>query len=254
MGNNQNDEIEIDIMQIARLLWSKAVIIILTGIIFGITALLGSKFFLKPVYESTTNLYVLTRQNQGVTTFTDIQSSTQLTKDYKILVTSRAVTEKVISELKLDMTSEALAGSIQVNTTTDSRVLEIVVSNNDQYKAKEIADKVASISADSICSIMDIDKVNIIDEANFPTYPVSPNVKRNAVIAGLLGIILASAVIIAKFLLDDTVRTAEDIEKYFGMSTLALIPLSEEMYDGDGNKKKKKKKTSANTTRKQGER
>ena len=68
MGNNQNDEIEIDIMQIARLLWSKAVIIILTGIIFAITALLGSKFFLKPVYESTTNLYVLTRQNEGVTT------------------------------------------------------------------------------------------------------------------------------------------------------------------------------------------
>lgn len=253
--NIQNDEIEIDIMQMIRLLWSKAVIIIMTGIILGLIALLGSKLFISPVYQSSTQLYVINRQSEGTTTLTDLQSSTQLAKDYKILVTSRTVTEKVISDLKLDMTAEALADKITVNAGTDSRVLEIVVLDNDQYKAKEIADKVAQISADTICKIMDIEKVNIIDEANFPPSPVSPNVKKNAVIAGILGILLASAVVIIRFLLNDTIRSAEDIEKYLGISTLALIPLSEELYDGESSKKKKKKKKPSpnNNVRKQGE-
>lgn len=251
--NKQNDEIEIDLRQILGLLWSKALIIIMVGIILGLIALIGSKLFISPVYQSSTKLYILNRQNAtGTTTLSDIQTSTQLTKDYKILVTSRTVTEQVISELGLDMTAAQLAGSITVNTPTDTRVLEIVVQNHDQYKAKEIADKVAQISADSICKIMDTEKVNVIEAGDFPSAPVSPNVKKNALIAAILGMLLSSAVIIVKFLMNDTIRSSEDIEKYLGISTLALIPLSEELNDGEGRKKKKKRSSSSvNHARKQ---
>lgn len=77
-------------------------------------------------------------QSQGTTTLSDLQSSTQLTQDYMILVKSRTVTEKVISDLGLNTTNEKLAKQISVSTPSDSRVLEITVSNNDQYEAKRI--------------------------------------------------------------------------------------------------------------------
>jgi len=255
--NKQNDEIEIDIRQIAGVILHNIVIIIAAGIIVGILALLTSKLILKPIYESSTKLYIINRQSDAATTYSDIQSSTQLTKDYKILITSRTVTEQVISELNLDMTSDQLANSITVNTPTDTRILEITIENQDQYKAKEIADKVAQISSDRICKIMQIEDVNIVDQANFPTAPVSPNVKKNTLIGGILGILLAAAFVIIRFLMNDTVRSSEDIEKYFGISTLALIPIADELNDGEDDKKKRKKKkkrvTSNNNVRKLGE-
>ena len=102
----RSDEVEIDLRQIFSIILSKIVIIVLVGIIFGLAALIGSKLLIKPTYQSTTSLYVLNRQSQGTTTYSDLQSSTQLTQDYVVLVTSRSVTEKVISELKLDLTND----------------------------------------------------------------------------------------------------------------------------------------------------
>jgi len=149
-----------------------------------------------------------------------------------------------------------LANSITVDTPTDTRILDITVANHDQYKAKEIADKVAQISSDSICKIMQIEDVNIVDEANFPSAPVSPNVKKNTMIGGILGILLAAAFVIIRFLLNDTIRSSEDIERYLGISTLALIPIEEDLNDKQNLKKKKKKKkkvSSNDNVRKPGE-
>lgn len=241
-----NDEIEIDLRQIFVVIMSKIVIILLVGVIFGLVAFIGSKLFIKPVYQSQTSLYVLNKQTQGTTTLSDLQSSTQLTKDYMILVKSRTVTEKVISDLNLDITNEELAKKISVSTPSDSRVLEITVSSNDQYEAKRIADKVAEISADSICDIMQIEKVNVFEEANIPQYPSSPNCLKNAIIAFLLGLVIAIAVVVVRFIMNDTINTSEDIEKYLGISTLALIPLSEDLDDStDVSARKKKRKHSS---------
>lgn len=241
-----NDEIEIDLRQIFVVIVSRIVIIFLVGVIFGLAAFIGSKLLIKPVYQSQTSLYVLNKQSQGTTTLSDLQSSTQLTKDYMILVKSRTVTEKVISDLGLNMTNDQLASKISVTTPSDSRVLEITVSSNDQYEAKRIADKVAEISASSICDIMQIEKVNVFEEANVPQDPSSPNCLKNAIIAFALGMVLAIAVVVIRFIMNDTINTSEDIEKYLGISTLALIPLSEDLDDStDVSVRKKKKHSSA---------
>jgi capsular polysaccharide biosynthesis protein len=228
---------------------SRIVMILLVGIIFGLAAFIGSKLLLKPIYKSQTSLYVLNKQNSdSTTTLSDLQSASQLTQDYMILVTSRTVTEKVISELGLDMTADELASTISVTTPSDSRVLEITVSNHDQYEAKRIADKVAEVSAASICDIMQIEKVNIFEEGNVPSAPSSPNCLKNAIIAFVLGFVLAVAVVVVQFIMNDTINTSEDIEKYLGLSTLALIPLSEDLDDSNdvsASRKKKKKKNSS---------
>ncbi len=256
MRNEQrnNEEVEIDLRQIFSVILSKIVVIILVGVIFGLVALIGSKMLIKPTYESTTSLYVLNRQSQGTTTYSDLQSSTQLTQDYVVLVTSRSVIEKVISELKLDMTNEELVKMINVNTPTNTRVLEITVSSHDQKQAKEIADKVADVSADSIGQIMQTEKVTRIDAAQLPEKPVSPDVVKNGIIAVLLGIIIATAVVIVRFVMNDRINTSEDIEKYLGISTLALIPLSDELDDSKDTVSAKKKSKNNKKTSKKGAR
>ena len=215
-------------------------VIIATGIIVGLGAFLVAKFFITPQYESETKLYVLNRANDSATTLSDVQLSTQLTKDYKILVTSAPVMNEVIKELKLDMKASQLASSISVYTPSDTRVLQITVVSDDPYQAKKIADCVAKVSSQKICDIMKIEQVNVIEEGSLSEIPAFAVVQKWTIIGALAGIVLSAAVIVIKSMLDDTVKTTEDVEKYFDLSTLAVIPISEEMDDGLPKNKNKK--------------
>ena len=248
--NVQNEEIEIDIGHILSILWDKIMVIIATGIIVGFGAFLVAKFFITPQYESETKLYVLNRANDSATTLSDVQLSTQLTKDYKILVTSAPVMNEVIKELKLDMKASQLASSISVDTPSDTRVLQITVVSDDPYQAKKIADCVAKVSSQKICDIMKIEQVNVIEEGSLSETPAFAVVQKWTIIGALAGIVLSAAVIVIKSMLDDTVKTTEDVEKYFDLSTLAVIPISEEMDDGLPKNKKMSRKNKKNKNKK----
>lgn len=239
--NVQNDEVEIDIGHILSILWEKILIIIAAGLIVGLAGFLISKFLITPKYESETKLYVLNRANDSATTLSDVQLSTQLTKDYQILVTSAPVMNQVIKELKLDMKASELASTISVDTPSDTRVLQITVTSDDPQRAKVIADKVAEVSSEKICDIMKIEQVNVIEEGSISEQPAVDTVQKWTLIGLALGIVLSCAVIIVRSMLDDTVKTTEDVEKYFDLSTLAVIPISEGMDDGVGKNKKAKK-------------
>ena len=120
-GTNQNvkenDEITIDLTELFMTLWSKAHMIILAGILLGLLAFVGTKLFLTPIYTSTTKFYVLNKTSDtGSVTYNDLQTGTQLTKDYAELVKSRPVLEEVISVLNLDMETEELAKKITYHT------------------------------------------------------------------------------------------------------------------------------------------
>lgn len=239
--NVQNDEVEIDIGHILSILWEKILVIIATGIIVGLAGFLVSKFLITPKYESETKLYVLNRANDSATTLSDVQLSTQLTKDYQILVTSAPVMNQVIKELGLNMKASELALTISVDTPSDTRVLQITVTSDDPKRAKDIADKVAQVSSKKICDIMKIEQVNVIEEGSLSEEPAVDTVQKWTLIGLALGIVLSCAVIIIRSMLDDTVKTTEDVEKYFDLSTLAVIPISEEMDDGLGKNKKSRK-------------
>ena len=239
--NVQNDEVEIDIGHILSILWEKILVIIATGIIVGLAGFLVSKFLITPKYESETKIYVLNRANDSATTLSDVQLSTQLTKDYQILVTSAPVMNQVIKELGLNMKASELASTISVDTPSDTRVLQITVTSDDPKRAKDIADKVAQVSSKKICDIMKIEQVNVIEEGSLSEEPAVDTVQKWTLIGLALGIVLSCAVIIIRSMLDDTVKTTEDVEKYFDLSTLAVIPISEEMDDGLGKNKKSRK-------------
>ena len=194
--------------------------------------------------------FLLNRANDSATTLSDVQLSTQLTKDYKILVTSAPVMNEVIKELKLDMKASQLASSISVDTPSDTRVLQITVVSDDPYQAKKIADCVAKVSSQKICDIMKIEQVNVIEEGSLSEIPAFAVVQKWTIIGALAGIVLSAAVIVIKSMLDDTVKTTEDVEKYFDLSTLAVIPISEEMDDGLPKNKKKSRKNKKNKNKK----
>jgi len=229
MEQEKPNEISIDVKELFYMLIHKIWLIIILGILGAVIAALISIYLIRPVYTSSAKVYVINRQDENKVTYSDIQTGTQLTRDYMILVKSRPVIEKVISDLNLDMTNEELAGMVKVNTPDDTRILEIVVEYYNATLAKQIVDAIAEVSADRMIGVMEIEKVNIVEEGNLPINPSSPNIKFNTFLGLLLGLLLPALVIIIRSLLNDTIKTQEDVEKHLGITVLGIIPREEEL-------------------------
>ena len=224
---NNNDEIEIDLGEIFHLILSRLGVIILSGIILGVISIIGTMLFITPQNESTTKIMVLNKQDSNTLTSADMQTSTQLTKDYAELIKSRTVLEGVIAQLNLNITYQQLLGKLTVDTSTDSRIVTIIVSDEDPYTASEMANAIRDMAAEHIQSVMDIEAVNVVDSANIPNEKASPSLAKNGVIGGLLGVIIAMAIVIIIYLTNDTIKVEEDVERYLGLSVLGSIPYSE---------------------------
>ena len=233
-----NTDIEIDVLELFHVLLNKFWIILLAGIIAGLAFIGGTILFITPQYESTTKMYVLSKQDNNTLTQQDMQTSLSLTKDYAELIKSRTVTEGVIAQLNLDLTHEELLKKMAVDSATDTRILSITVTDADPYEACKIANAIRDVAANHIKNVMDIDAVNVVETANIPDQQSSPSISKNGIIDVLLGVLLSVAIILIAYISNDTVKTQEDVEKYLGLSVLGTIPLTET----DRKKKKKKQK------------
>ena len=218
-----DDEIEIDLRELFLALKKKIVWILLTAIVFAGAAGLITKFAMTPVYSSSAQLYVMSKG--GISQLTDLTMGTQLTQDYMVIVKTRPVLEQVIEDLHLDMDYKELGNKITVENPSDTRIMQITVTDKDPEVAKDITQDLAEVTADTVAKKMDVKSPTIIEKAYKAESPDSPSLKKNIVIGALLGFILMAAVIVIQYLMNDTILKEEDIEKYLGINTLAQLPL-----------------------------
>ena len=227
----QNDEIEIDLKDLLfeiLIYWKWIVLatIITAGITFAV-----SKFVIIPQYESTSELYVLSKST-SITSLADIQTGSSLTNDYIVVVKGRPVLDQVIENL-----------GITLDNPSNSRVLKITVRDKDPQRAKVIADEIADVASAYIAAKMNQDPPTVIQNGYSDGGPVSPSIGKNTVIGALGGAFLAIAVIVISYLFNDTIIDADDVEKKLGMNVLGSLPLEESEYDGEKTKKELTKKS-----------
>lgn len=232
---NRRDEDTIDLWEIFLVLIDKVPLMIAAGLFTALLAFLLSRFVMTPTYQSTTKIYVLSKQNNDNVTYSDLQMGTQLTKDYAELIQSRFVLEEVIQQLKLSTSYEGLKGQVSVSNVSDTRIIAITVTDSNPVQAMKIANAVREAAAVHIKNVMDIEAINVVETAFVPTGKSGPNVMKNTMMGGMIGVVAVAGIFIVIFLLNDTIKTAEDVERYLGLSTLAVIPLNE------GEKKSRKR-------------
>ena len=224
---NQTEEVEIDLREIFMLLAGKLWLIILISIIGGAIACCISIFLIPESFESTTKIYILNRQEENTVTYSDVQLGSQLTKDYAELIQSRLVLEEVIEKLGLvELDYEEMLKKVEVTTPTDTRILSITVSDYDPQMAMNIANGIREAAAVHIKNVMDIEAVNVVETANFPAEKASPSILKWTLGGACIGGVLIVAILLLIYFLDDTIKTSDDVEKYLGLSTLAMIPMA----------------------------
>ena len=225
MERQNDDLIVIDLRELFFVLWGEIKIILLSALIMAMTVFVFNKFVLTPQYSSTSQLYILSKST-SLTSIADLQIGTNLTQDYMVIVKGRSVVEGVIRNMDLNETYESLRKKVAVENPTDTRILNITITHPDPQMAKEIADEFAEVAALYISEKMDQDPPNIIENAVVNEKPIGPRTMRNTAFGFIAGFILMAGVIIVIHLMDDTIKDADEIEKYLELNTLASIPSS----------------------------
>lgn len=241
----EDDEVEIDLMELFYAL-KKRILVILTAIVLG-AVVFGAytKLLVTPMYSATSTMLVLTKETT-LSSLADLQIGSQLTQDYSMLLTTRTVLQDVVENLDLDMTYKELEECITIEYPSDTRIMQITVEYPDSEMAKTIVDEVASVGSDFIGDQMEVVPPKIVEKGEASEKPTSPSMMKNVAIGGLAGLILSAGIIILMTIMDDTVKSEDDVERYLGLSTLASIPDRKDYISGGKSKKRssavKKKK------------
>ncbi|WP_342983943.1 Wzz/FepE/Etk N-terminal domain-containing protein [Streptococcus parasanguinis] len=226
MNNQENQAVEIDVFAMLKTLWKRKFSIVLVALVFAIAAFGYSAFLAKKEYQSTSRIYVVSRQNQdnNALTNSDLQAGSYLVKDYREIILSQNVLSQAIEELKLDMTPAELSKKISVSVPTDTRILSITAKDGDPKEAARIANGLRNVAAEKIISVTKVSDVTTLDEAEVPQSPSSPNIRRNVLLGFIAGAGLMVVLMVVVEVLDDRVKRPEDIEELMGLTLLGIVP------------------------------
>lgn len=226
MNNQENQAVEIDVFAMLKTLWKRKFSIVLVALVFAIAAFGYSAFLAKKEYQSTSRIYVVSRQNQdnNALTNSDLQAGSYLVKDYREIILSQNVLSQAIEELKLDLTPAELSKKISVSVPTDTRILSITAKDGDPKEAARIANGLRNVAAEKIIAVTKVSDVTTLDEAEVPQSPSSPNIRRNVLLGFIAGAGLMVVLMVVVEVLDDRVKRPEDIEELMGFTLLGIVP------------------------------
>lgn len=197
--------------------------VIAAGVSFAI-----DRITFRAQYTSTATLYIL-RENENMSTSSgeasnEFSLALKVVNDCTYLLKSRTVVNQVIEDLELDMSYNALYANISTNNPTNTRILEVKVQASSPELAKRIVDRLCEIGQDKIHDAMGFSQVNLYEYGALPSKPSNRTGMMTFAAIGVAAAVVVYALYLLKFLLDDRIRSDEDIESVLGLSILAEIP------------------------------
>lgn len=221
----ENDEITIDMAELFTLLWKRLPIILLCTVAAAAISFAVNRFMITPQFQANALMIVNTRQDAAATVTSDqINSATKLVDTYSIIIKSDTVLQQVINNLQLNLDYDELLEKVTVEAVDSTQVMRITVTDPNVEAARVICEQITQVAPNVIVETVEAGSVKVISQAAGDPIPVSPRVKRNTAICGLLGMMVCVAVIVLRMLLDNKINSEADVTKYLDLPVLGVIP------------------------------
>lgn len=251
LTEQNSEETEIDLLEIFYLLRAKLVWLILAFVIGGVIAGSITHFLITPKYTATAKMYMISASSGSVLDLSDFNIGTSLSQDYTELIKIRPVFNEVIDNLNLDMEYEDLLKKVSISVVGDSRLLAVSVEDNDPKLAQSMVNELVDTAVTYIPKVMNASEnaqPTIAEYAVVPDEPSLPNLAKNIILGAVVAMLLVAVIFVVRMLMDDSLNTAEDVEKEFGIMPFTVIPegdieeISDEVEKAISKEKKKRRK------------
>ena len=213
------------LLELLQLLRKRLALVITLPIVCALAMGVYSFFFMANTYTASTSLYVLTKTetDSGVSNsmYTDLNASQLLTNDVAALIKS----DRVVGDTAKDLNMQNLAAfDVSVSSETTTRVITLSVASEDASGAAVVANKLAENVSDVAQEVMNVQSVNVIDEAVAPSAPSGPNRPMYVAVAFMAGLFLAVAIVVVADMLNTKVRRVEEVEELLGLPVIGRMP------------------------------
>lgn len=221
---------ELDLKELFFMFWNKKLEIILITLMFVAVGIGYSYFFVKPEYTSTTSLVLAQSSSSGQTgdgaiSATDLTMNSKLVSTYSELIKRKAILGQVCENLNIPESNiQELRGKIKVNSAKNTEIIEISVTNKDPNIAAAIANEIAKVFGEKIVEIYNISNVYLLDRAEANAVPSNINHMKDVVIFAFIGLVIAAVYVLIANMLDNTIKTEQDVEATTELLVLSSIP------------------------------
>lgn len=227
--NTDNNEaaLEIDLLPLLLHLLKKLWIIILVAVISGTVTYTASKMFVKPTYRCGFTAYInnrLATSDKELLTSSDVTAAKELVKTYANILKSNTILSSADEVFDLDYSVEKLKKMISTEIQDGTEIIQIYVVAKTPEEAYKVATAIASTAPENMADIVEGSSMKIVEFPQMPKAKYQPSYTRYALIGFLLGALLSAAVLIIRYLLDDTVTDEAEIENRLNVPVLGVIP------------------------------
>lgn len=204
------------------------IILFITSIIFAL-GMSYSVFLKTPLYKGNTTLILVKKQTgyeQGTAAQTqnDIILNQKLVTTYSEIIKSRRVLNQVVNKLNLGYSSGELSKNITVSSVSDTEIIKISVSDENNKKASQIANMIADVFKEEVMEIYSLENVSIIDKAEVQDNPYNVQILKDVAIFLMVGLVVSVGIMFVVYYFDTSIKSSEEIESKLGIPVIGNIP------------------------------
>lgn len=212
------------LLELLTLLRKHLKLVIMLPIVCMVAMGLASVLMMSDTYTATTDMYVLASSegsNSSSALSSDLSASQMLTNDVATLLQS----DRVMSDAAEQLGLPNLRGyNITVTSESTTRVITLQVTSSDAQGSANVANALADCVSNVAQEVMNVESVNVIDEAPTPEAPSGPNRMLYVAVAAMAGLFAAVAIVVLMDVVDTRVRSAEDVEELLELPVIGRIP------------------------------
>lgn len=211
------------LLELLTLLRKHLRLVIVLPVLCAVAVAVYSFLFMANTYSTTTSMYVLTlgQSETSASLYNDLNASQQVANDIAQLMDSSRVRDDAAKAVGLDNLDDF---DIAVSSETNTRVITLTVTGDEPRAVAEVANALAESVGTVAKDVMNVESVNVIDEASAPEQPSGPNRPLYVAVGFLAGLFAAVAIVVLMDMIDTRVR-GEEIVELLGVPVIGRIPL-----------------------------
>ena len=218
------DEETIDLSELFRVVLKHFKLIIVLCILFGMGGFFGTKLLIAPTYTASTSIYLTPQISEsGALDYNSQIANSKLVTNAVNLLTQNNIMSEVAQDVGLESAS-SVQNCVSVTNESNTEIITISATTTDPKLSKDIANDTVSTFIRTMQKNLNVRNIEVVDKAKLSYVPSGPNVKKNTMMAGLIGLVVGVGYAVLRFLFDNRLRTKEEAEKYLGIPVFCEIP------------------------------
>lgn len=203
----------------------------LVGLLLGGSAALAVSLLQTPLYTSSTQLFVSTRDTASTSeAFQGSQFSQERVTSYARLISGEELAGRVADRLDLDLSGVTLSERITATAVAETVLIDVTVADESPERAQRIAEAIGGEFTAFATELETPDgsdispvKVTVTDRPEVAEAPSSPQVARNVALGLLVGLLAGAGAAILRARLDRSVKDPDETAALVGAPVIGTV-------------------------------